>query len=176
MNLPDASRDIAFCDGGLIFFSYPDQLQQLAGNLGRIIAPGGLFIVRLYLDADYRESTADIFAELKAGRIRNSSELKLRLWFALNPTDGTGVKLDDVWQCFHAAFPDPEVLSNTLQWPDSEIQSMKAYRDMQDIYYFPSVEQVSEVCCSSGFTLAASIAPKGPCHQHLKVLSFRRNG
>jgi SAM-dependent methyltransferase len=177
MDLPANSRDLALCDGGLSFFRYPHELQQLAGNLRRIITPGGLFVVRVYVDAAHRESTADIFAELKAGQIRNNCELKLRLWFALNPTDGSGVKLDDVWQCFHAAFPTPEVLTRTPHWPDPETESMNAYKDMQDIYYFPSVRQVSEIFShsGSGFTLEANITPVGPCHQHLKILSFRRS-
>lgn len=176
MDLPDASRDLALCDGGLSFVRHPDELQQLAANLERIIAPGGLFIVRLYVDADYRESTAGIFAELQAGRIRNSSELKLRLWFALNPSDGSGVRLDRVWQCFHAAFPTWEVLGRTLQWSEFEIESMNAYKDKPDIYYFPSAERVTGIFAApgAGFTLEASLTPNGPCHQHLKILSFRR--
>ena len=176
-DLPAASRDLALCDGGLSFFRHPDELQQLAENLGRIITPGGLLVARVYVDAAYRESAADIFAELQAGRIRNSCELKLRLWFALNPSDGSGVKLDDVWQCFQAAFPRPEELTETLSWPSSQVQSMMAYKDLQDTYYFPSVRQASEIFSHSGngFTLEACLTPDGPCHQHLKILSFRRN-
>lgn len=178
MDLPNASRDLALCDGGLSFCRYPDELQVLAANLGRIIAPGGMFIVRLYVDADYRETTFEIFTELRAGKILNSSELKLRLWFALNPADGSGLRLADVWQSFHAAFPTPEVLSRSLDWPEPDINSMHGYRDMQDSYYFPSVQQVTEVMAvpGSGFTLEANITPDGPCHQHLKILSFRRRG
>lgn len=177
VDLPDASFDLALCDGGLSFFRFPDELQLLADNLERVIAPNGLFMVRLYVDADYRETTAAIFNELRSGKIRNSSELKLRLWFALNPADGSGVKLDDVWQSFHAAFPAPDVLSRFSNWPESEINSMHAYRGLQDRYYFPSAEQVTGIFTSpgTGFTLEANLTPEGPCHQHLKILSFRRS-
>jgi len=177
MDLPPASRDIVLCDGGLSFFSYPDQLQQLADNLGRIIAPGGLFLVRLYLDADYRETPAEIFEQLLQNRIRNSSELKLRLWFALNSSDGAGVRLADVWHSFHAACPNPKMLTESMSWPEVEVASMNAYKNLQNTYFFPTIEQVTEIWArsGSGFAVEANITPEGPCHQHLRVLSLRRN-
>jgi len=177
MHLPEASRDIVLCDGGLTFFSYPDELQQLADNLERIIAPGGLFLVRLYLDAQNRETPAEIFDQLRQHRIPNSSELKLRLWFTLHSRAGMGVRMADVWETFHKACPHPELLTETAAWPESEVASMKAYKNMQDIYYFPTVKQVTEIWArsGSGFTLEANITPEGPCHQHLRILSLRRN-
>lgn len=176
MHLPPASRDIVLCDGGLCFFRYPDKLQQLANNLDRIIAPGGVFLVRIFLDADSCESPAEIFDELLQNRIRNSCELKLRLWLALKGSDRTSVLLADVWKSFHSAFPDPEVLTETIAWTESEIASMHAYKNLRDRYFFPTVEQVAEIWAGSGsgFTLEANITPVGPCHQHLRILSLLR--
>ncbi|NJN06382.1 MAG: methyltransferase domain-containing protein, partial [Rhodobacteraceae bacterium] len=93
MDLADESCDLVLCDGGLTFFSYPDALQQLANNITRIMAPGGRFIVRLYLDANRPITPGSVFSQLESGEIRNSSELKLLLWFALHRQDGTGVRL-----------------------------------------------------------------------------------
>ncbi len=177
MDLPDASRDIVLCDGGLSFFSYPDALQKLANNVVRIMAPGGLFIVRLYVDGDYQETPQDIFQQLEAGAIRNSSELKLRLWFALHQRDGKGVCVADVWSCFNAAYPEEQEFISKLAWPAAEWQSMQAYKGMNDVYRFPSVAQVTEVFAQSKHPLhcEAEITPAGPCHQHLRILALRRS-
>ena len=171
MDLPDASRDLALCDGGLSFLKYPDGLKALAENLGRIIAAGGLFIVRLYVDADHHESADAVMLELLQGRIKNSSELKLRLWLALNSRGDAGVRLDDVWRSFNTRCSRKDI-----PWPDGEWQSMQAYENMQDHYYFHSVERVTEILANSNspFSLEAKLRPTGHCNQHLRLLSFRR--
>src|SRR5690606_18359058 len=46
--LPDASQHIVVCDGGLAMLRYPDQQRALATELRRVIAPDGLFVLRLY--------------------------------------------------------------------------------------------------------------------------------
>ena len=176
MNLPDASRDIAFCDGGLSFFKPGERMNQMANNLGRIVAPGGLFIVRAFIQAEQGQTPQDVFRELDQGKIRNNSELKMRLWFALNDDDGTGVKLHDVWQSFNDAFNQHPGSYEHLSWPDAEWQSMKAYKDIDSYYFFPTVSQITEAFGSSEypFTLQTNLTPSAPCHQHLRILSFRR--
>lgn len=41
MPLPDKSRDIAVCDGGVILLKYPEEHRQLVDELSRIIALNG---------------------------------------------------------------------------------------------------------------------------------------
>lgn len=176
MDLPDASRDVVLCDGGLTFFRSLETLQVLAENLGRIIASGGIFIVRLFVDAEVRETPAKVLSEFVDGKIPNSSELKVRLWFALNAADGQGVRLHDVWRCYREAVPDPGAIARNIPWQSSDWLAMDAYKNMEEVYYFPSVDDVTDVFTSrpGGFERGAIITPPGPCREHLKILSFRR--
>ena len=177
MELPSESRDIVLCDGGLSFFSYPEKLQTLLANIARILTPGGLFIVRLYVQSEPRETVAGVFQQFFEGRIANSQELKLRLWFALLEEPGNGVRLHDVWGRFDAACEELRVRGDLPDWPDAEWESMRAYRNLQDVYHFPSGKQVTEILRSINpkVTLQADITPSGPCREHLRILSFRRN-
>jgi SAM-dependent methyltransferase len=178
MQLCKESRDIVLCDGGLSFFSYPGELQKLLANVTRIMAPGGLFIVRLYVDGESHQTAEGIYQQFSSGHIRNSQELKLRLWLALQDRDGKGVRLHDVWSSFEEVCEKLRAQGEVPDWPKAEWESMRAYQGLQDIYYFPSAEQVTVLLqkVNNKVRLQASIMPSGPCHEHLKILSFRRNG
>ena len=174
-DLPDHSRDIVLCDGGLTFFSYPQPLQQLLDNITRIMAPGGLFIVRLYVASNPPQSAATIYQQFSRGQIRDSHELKFRLWFALERAGGKGVCLNDVWNSFEAACSDLRSRNALPDWPEAEWLSMQAYEGLQDVYYFPSVEQLTGLMNQNhrSATLEANITPSGTCNEHLRILSFR---
>jgi SAM-dependent methyltransferase len=184
MDLPDASRDVVLCDGGFTFINHPEPLQQLAENVARIMAPGGRFITRLFVNAVRQETPAELFAALEQGNLANINELKLRLWLALNSTlnsnlnggERTGVRLADVWRCFSAQYPSAGTLAERSAWPESEWHLMKAYEGTTDTYYFPSVEQISQAFQQTSFKLqrVAIIEPDVLCGQHLRLLSFRR--
>ena len=47
--LPDRSRDVVLCDGGLNGLSYPDDLSRLVHELHRVVAPNGLCGIRLFV-------------------------------------------------------------------------------------------------------------------------------
>jgi SAM-dependent methyltransferase len=178
MELPAESRDIVLCDGGLSFFSYPDELQALLATVTRILAPGGLFIVRLYVNSDSRQTTKEIFQQFSSGHIRNSQELKLRLWFALHREDEKGIRLHDVWSIFEEACEKLRAQDEVPDWPEAEWESMRAYEGLQDVYYFPSAEGVTGLLhkVNGKVRLQDSIMPSGPCHEHLRILSFRLDG
>lgn len=177
MDLPDASRDVALCDGGLTFFQPMQALQTLAENLGRIIAPGGAFIVRLFVEAEARETPAEIFAEFVDGKIPNASELKVRLWFALHASDGPGVRLHDVWRCYRDAIPNPGAIASRIPWQPAEWLSMDAYKNADEVYYFPTVDEVTVAFSGQpgGFSRPVVKTPTGPCWQHVKILTFTRS-
>lgn len=182
MKLPDASRDLVLCDGGFTFIPSPEPLQQLADNVARILAPGGRLITRLYVNADEQETPAQLFHDLEQGRVQTVSELKLRLWLALNATPNgaqrTGVRLVDVWRCFQAEFTTPEQVARRVSQPDSVWQALQAYEGKTDSYYFPSAEEVSQAFMRStvGLEIDAVIQPQVHCGQHLCLLSLRRPG
>lgn len=187
MNLPDASRDVVLCDGGFTFISSPEPLRQMAENVARILAPGGRFVVRMFVNAEQQETPAELFRALELGRVQTISELKMRLWLALNgaqigtahAADGNGVRLVDVWRIFQAEYKSPEQLARRVSWPDDSLwQSMQAYEDKTDTYYFPSVHEVSQAFHQTSFKLetVALLEPEVHCRQHLRLLSLKRPG
>ncbi|HKX55883.1 MAG TPA: class I SAM-dependent methyltransferase [Xanthomonadales bacterium] len=187
MNLPDASRDVMLCDGGYTFISSPEPLRRMAENVARILAPGGRFVVRLFVNAEQQETPAELFRALELGSILTISELKLRLWLALNGRQkgtanvagGKGVRLVDVWRCFQAEYKSPELLDERVSWSDDSLwQSMQAYEDKIDTYYFPSVDEVSQAFLQTTFKLekVALVEPQVHCGQHLRLLSLKRPG
>ncbi len=96
--LPDASLDVVVCDGGLHLLDYPQGQSQLARTLARLIAPGGLFVVRLFVPPPQPEGAPEVLGALLAGRIPDLNCLKLRLGMALQRSPATGVALHAVWQ------------------------------------------------------------------------------
>ena len=77
--LPDASRELMLCDGGLGMMDYPEGQARLAGELRRVVSEGGLCVFRLFAPPEERESVQDVLGDLKGGRIpglrRLASEL-----------------------------------------------------------------------------------------------------
>ncbi len=49
LTLPDASRDVALCDGVLNLLSYPQEQSRLARLLREALADEGLFVCRLFV-------------------------------------------------------------------------------------------------------------------------------
>jgi len=198
MDLPDASRDVVLCDGGFTFISSPEPLQRMAENVARILAPGGHFIVRMFVNADQQETPAELFRALEQGNVQTISELKMRLWLALNAIpntslnatlnanlnamenagEGKGVRLVDVWRCFQAEYKTPELLAQRVSWPEPLWPLIQAYEDKTDTYYFPSVDEVSQAFQQTSFKLerVALIKPEVHCQQHLRLLSLKRPG
>ncbi len=186
MDLPDASRDVVLCDGGFTFISSPGPLQRMAENVARILAPGGRFVVRMFVNAEQQETPDELFRALEQGEIQTLSELKMRLWLALNATSDApasalgaqGVRLVDVWRCFQAEYKTPEGLAQRVSWPEPLWPSIQAYEDKTDTYYFPSVEEVSQAFLQTPFKLekAALVVPEVHCRQHLRLLSLKRPG
>jgi SAM-dependent methyltransferase len=176
MALPDRSRDLAFCDGGLSFIEWPGQAAILAANLARILAPGGIFVTRIYDPGPSREDPARVMTDLLEGRISNSAILKLRLAMALSAPPQNGIKLDDIWRFYSNAVPDSAQLPARTAWSDAEISAIEAYAGSQERYYFPTSDEVRATFCEApgGFECRAVEAPAYEFHAHLRYLTFDR--
>lgn len=174
--LPGQSRDLVFCDGGISFLAYPDGLAALASNLQRIVAPGGLFVTRIFEPGQDREDPAQVIDDFLAGRISNSGILKLRLEMALSARSSKGVKLDDVWRYYAGAVGAATELPARTGWSDAELGAIARFAGCEERYYFPTAEQVCEVLCKgSGTFECRSIQEPGyELHEHLRFLTFAR--
>lgn len=150
-DLPNGSRDVVLCDGGLHLLAYPQEQHKLVEVLRRILSDEGLCIFRLYVPPPQRESPDAVLKELLDGSISSLNILKLRLGMALMESASEGVELGRVWRAIHAAAPDLEELALRIGWPVEHILAINTYREAAARYHFVTVDQVSDMfCCSPG--------------------------
>ena len=174
-----ASRDVAFCDGGLHLLPYPEGQAKVVENLARVLVPGGLVALRLFTPPPEPESAADVLADLLGGRVANLNVLKLRLGMALQADPSEGVALDSVYAALVAAAPDGlPALAETIGWDLDHLLAIESYRGSPDRYYFVTFEQVRDLFCVSpgGFDLVSMRVPAYDLGDLCPLLVLRRHG
>jgi hypothetical protein len=147
--LPDGSRDVVLCDGGLHLLAYPREQRQLARLLGGILSDQGLCILRLFVPPPQRESPDAVLEDLLAGRVPNLNVLKLRLWMSMLDGAEKGVELGAVWNAIHEAAPDPAELASRIGWPLEHMRVINAYRGSAVRYHFVTVDKALDMFCNS---------------------------
>jgi hypothetical protein len=150
MALPDNSRDIAFCDGGLNLLSYPQEQQKLVHILRSLVSDKGLCIFRLFVPPQQRESPDAVLHDLIEGKIANLNILKLRLAMSLQVTAAKGVELNKIWRALHEIAPDLGGLAEKIGWPVEHMMAINMYRGSTARYSFGTVDQVHDLFCDSG--------------------------
>lgn len=143
--LPDGDRDLIIGDGSLMQQPFPSGYQLVARELRRVLAPGGVFVMRAFVRPDVVDAPEDVFAALRAGHIKGFHAFKWRLNMSLQPDTRTGVVLGDVWRAFHGAFPDLAEFTALTGWPREAVETIDAYRDGQARYTYPSLNELREV-------------------------------
>lgn len=174
--LGDSSRDIVLCDGGVGLLEYPQGQRELARGLKRVLAPGGLFITRLYVPPATREPPEQVLADLLSGDIPNLCALKVRLWTALQPSLLEGVELSAVWEAVHSAAPDLDTLADRLGWSREETHVIDIYRNSPARYWLSGVNEVKQMLCDNpgGFSLESASTPAYALGDRCPILVFRR--
>ncbi|KHF25312.1 class I SAM-dependent methyltransferase [Solemya velum gill symbiont] len=174
---PDASFNIILCDGGWHLLDYPQEQAQLAHQLARMLIPGGLFAVRLFVTPVVPEHPDEVLKELFSGTIPNLNQLKLRLGMAMQTSAEKGVALHDIWTQLNRLEADWSHLAERLGWPLEHLEAIEAYHDTSARYHFVTVEQVIEqLCRASGgsFQLEDMSTPAYPMGGQCPTLLFRR--
>jgi len=171
--LPNASRDIVMCDGGVHLLSYPDGQQKLALSLRRIVEPGGLCILRLFVPPVVRESGDQVLDDLLARRIANLNVLKLRLGMALQENASEGVELRLIFDVISQLAPSLNDLADRLGWQREHLLAIESYRDSRSRYHFVKMADVVDLFCQSvgGFAVEKT---QGTAHERCRFLVLRR--
>jgi len=174
--LPDASRDLAFCDGGLHLLPYPEQQQRLAGLLSDVLSDQGLCILRLYVPPPQREPPQAVLDDLLEGSIPNLNFLKPRLAMSLMDDAAQGVELGEVWQALHNVAPDLTALASKIGWPPESMLAIQAYRGSRVRYYFVTVDQVRDMFCRSpgGFEVRRLCVPSYESGEQYPTIVLQR--
>jgi hypothetical protein len=174
--LPDGSRDIVLCDGGLHLLAYPHEQRRLARILRGILSYHGLCIFRLYVPPPERESPDVVLTDLMEGRIGNLNVLKLRLGMSLLESSAEGVGLGTVWNAIHEAAPDLELLASSIGWPVEHMLAINSYRDSTSRYHFVTVDEVTDMFCGDpgGFEVRGLRVPSYELGGQCTTIVFRR--
>ena len=174
--LTDASQDLVLCDGGFTLLDFPGRQRIVAAEIARVLSPGGLLLLRVHPRPSPAEPVDTVIAEFQAGRVANSSELKLRLGAALCEDPRSGTALDQVWQVFHRAVREIDGLPKLSGWPQQDIERMRAYAGCMDRYTFPTLDEQLGIFAAAGspFTLLAIERPGGKRGFVSPILALQR--
>jgi hypothetical protein len=113
-----------------------------AGELGRVLLPGGWVVLRLFCRPASPESVENVFAALLEGRIGNFHAFKWRLAMALQGASiSAGVALSEIWRVFRQHVPDDGELASRCGFPLAEIATITNYRDQSARYTFSTREE-----------------------------------
>jgi len=107
MPLAAGAFDLVAADGCMIHFSFPMGQREFLTALRRVLAPGGLAIVRAFVTPEAPETAAVVAAELRTGRIGSVHALKWRLAMSLQSSPEVGVRLADVFDAYERLGPLP---------------------------------------------------------------------
>jgi SAM-dependent methyltransferase len=133
--IASGSIDLVAGDGGFHLVD-PDGQRRLAAELGRILRAGAHAVLRLFVPPGEPESRAAVLDDLRAGRVRDLNELKLRLWMAMRADPGPDVRLHEVWQAVaDVAGSEPDVFAASIGWDPEHLGALGSYRGSGERYH-----------------------------------------
>ena len=143
LDLPVAprSQDVVIGDGCFPQLDYPTSQRAFAAALHRVLHPGGILVMRFFVQLPRRESVAEVFDALRAGRIGNFHVLKLRLAMALHQDCRQGVRLHNVWMAWQAAGIDASWLPTHAGWSENAVGTIDFYRGQNARLTLPTLAE-----------------------------------
>ena len=176
MPLATSSRDIVVCDGGLGTLAYPCRQADLMRELHRILAPGGIFVVRLFAPTGRTGTVKDVFARLNAGHIGSLDSLKLQLWGALHGDARKGVRPRDVVALILGAVDSYDRLAEAQGWPIEHVSSLELHRSSNTVYHLTEAEEVIRMASDDpgGFECLEIVEPNYALGACCPIVTLRR--
>ena len=176
MPLAASSRDIVVCDGGFGTLAYPRVQADLMRELHRILAPGGIFVVRLFAPTGRTDTVTDVFARLDAGDIASLDSLKLQLWGALHGNAHQGVRPRDVVALILGAVGSYDRLAEAQGWPIEHVRSLNLHRASNAVYHLTEAEEVIRMAIDDpgGFECLEKVEPNYALGACCPIVTLRR--
>lgn len=141
MPFKSGTIDLVAGDGCYVLQSWPEDYAALTLEVGRVLRPGGRYVIRVFLRPNEPESIADIARDLASGRIGSVHAIKLRLLAAVHGASGAGSRLGDVFQAWTTMPELPAVLAGKRGWTAEEIVGIESYGGMDARYYLPTLAE-----------------------------------
>jgi hypothetical protein len=144
---PDASLgpfDLVLGDGVFSQLAYPVDYERLCQAMREVTRPGGLWALRLFARPDEPEDPERLLGDLRAGRLTNINEFKLRLGMALcdaGHADDVGVR--EMWQFWDEARRTDPSLRDC--WSTELQGTIENYREGTARYSFPRLDPVLDL-------------------------------
>lgn len=171
--LPEAAADIILCDGGIALLGYPDEQQAFLREIGRVLRPGGLLILRCFLQGQNKQDPDDLFRQFEVGALDNALEFKFRLTFAVQDTPEEGVRIGKPLDVWTARQPDLATLAAKRNWPAGVLETVNVSRGSNLVSHFATLAELRQ--------LAEGILQEVDCHtldypagEHCPIISFRK--
>jgi len=144
MPMSNASVDLVVGDGIFTPLETVNDYRALFCEMSRILKPGGVMIIRAFIRPDKCEKIEDVVSDALAGKIHYFGSLKWRIAMAL-VDDSFGIKPAEIYRVFESYFPDRNSLSALCNWSMETIDTIDSYRDMESIFTFPTLDELTEV-------------------------------
>jgi SAM-dependent methyltransferase len=157
--LASASIDLALADGCLTNLSFPQGHAEVFAEVLRLLAPGGRWVTRAFVQAEEPETVERVLSDLGAGRVGGFHAFKWRLAMALQKDVETGVPVSSVHDALLAAEPDLDALATRCGWRPEEVRTIEAYAGIATRYAFPTTSQLRTLLESVGFTVHDVVRP-----------------
>jgi SAM-dependent methyltransferase len=158
MPLRDGVFDVVSGDGNLTSLSYPGEYAAFAEETRRVLRATGALVLRLFARPERPDPLDTVFANLRAGRIREPAMLPWRIAMALHGTLAEGVRAGAVWEAWCERVPRPAELLAALGWPPQALRSLEWTRGEEYVMRFPTEGEVEDLLVR-GFEKTARRAP-----------------
>jgi len=159
MPFATSSVDIALGDGFFNLMRFPSDYQAMCSELYRLVRPGGLWIVRCFVQAETPETASDVFNDLSLKKIGSFQVLKLRLLMAMHPDPETGVAIGHTWEVLHNKWNEYGLLAEEFGWPVEEVRAIDGWRYANNLYSFPTLAQYRKFFPTVGFSVIDVFTP-----------------
>ncbi|MEO6396415.1 MAG: class I SAM-dependent methyltransferase [Devosia sp.] len=146
MPLDEGSVDAVVGDGALCVVSTQAARLKVLSEVARVLRPGGRAAIRLFARPENAGTVDDVVADALAGRVRTTSDLVMRLFYAI-PRPGPDYLLNyrDVYEIFESKFPSREPLMKACGFVPEDFRFIDFYRNSESSSsWYPAALAVEE--------------------------------
>jgi SAM-dependent methyltransferase len=140
--LADGSCHVVIGDNPVHLPPFPGRHRAVLASVRRALAPDGILAMRWFCRPERAESLAQVFADLRAGRIGSFNAFKWRLAMALPYDPAEGLQWNAIWEAWNREVRDPAALLRDLGWPPEMLSTIEVNRGVTARVTFPTLREV----------------------------------